>query len=191
MKRSTPSEASLTAPEPLSQTLRPLTQKELTGVVALWKRGEREIVTRFGGRSMHPTIPEGAAVTLRCGDRTVALDDIVAFQLGDRLIVHRVASLYRTKLFTRGDALVLPDPFLVESSDVIGKVIAVELGTGVSSPQKPARSLVRSSVMRAFALIAKVCGAGVTLRLISVARMTARRFGREDDGGQGADDFRA
>jgi hypothetical protein len=174
MKKSIPSGVSSINPEvQSSEPLRLLTETELLAVAVLWKRSKREVVTRFGGGSMRPSIPELAPVRLRFGDEDAAVGDVIAFQIGDRLIVHRVVAKRGAKLFTRGDAELLPDPFLVDRQAVLGKVILVESSEGwIELPASRRRS--SRAIVFACVALSRILGAGVAVRCIAVARIASR-----------------
>ena len=95
--------------------------RQLAIIAKLWKRSGRELVTRFTGASMEPSIHDGAEVKLLCVD-DVKVGDVVAYVYGDRVVVHRLVAQWGDRFVARGDANVLPDPTLLERTDVIGKV---------------------------------------------------------------------
>jgi hypothetical protein len=98
-------------------------------VAALWKRTGREVVARFTGSSMEPTIPSGAEVRLRCGVE-VGMGDVAAFLRDGHLIVHRVVGGSREAgwILTCGDALLLPDPPIRDFDTILGQVVEVRVG---------------------------------------------------------------
>jgi hypothetical protein len=117
---------------------------------------------------MEPAIPEGAAVTLCCGEEA-EVGDVVAYVLKDRLIVHRVVAVRGALLFTRGDADLVPDPVLTGAAAIVGRVVRVEWN-GVAGPPPPAPESVIASTLLALCLAAaRVGGAeagiGVARRL--------------------------
>ncbi len=162
MRRSTPSAVSSNVTEPL----RALTNEELVAVATLWKRSGRELVTRFTGSSMEPTIAGGADVTLLCSD-DVTFGDVVAYVYVDRVIVHRIVASWSSRLVTRGDANLLPDPVLIEPQELIGKVAD-------ASPSP--RSLSKTMVLLFMNGIARIFGSRNALRLIGILRAVYRRL---------------
>ena len=150
-----------------------LNERELAQVATLWKRTSRELVTRFIGSSMNPTIPSESEVVLRCGS-AVRDGDIVAYCRGDQLIVHRVVVLSRDGrwLIARGDALLTPDPALVPVESLVGTIVAVKREGAFAEPGPSPRSrpialildgvcraLVRSSLPRS---VVQRCLLGLT-----------------------------
>jgi signal peptidase I len=152
----------------VTESVRTLTPQELVAVAALWKRTGRKLVTRFAGKSMQPTIADGAAVQLVCED-DVAIGDIVAYVYGDRVIVHRIVAVWRGRFVTRGDSNVLPDPHVLNRDDVIGKVLP---DANAVAP----RAFVSSLLLRCVSAIAAVAGAHFALRLVGVLRTIHRRL---------------
>ncbi len=84
--------------------------------------------------SMEPTIPTGALLIAKEADiETIQLNDIVCFrtqvsEIWGKIVTHRVVNVVQTEsgsilLETKGDANLVSDIFLVDSSDLIGKVI--------------------------------------------------------------------
>lgn len=100
---------------------------ELRAVASLWKRDGREVVARFTGVSMLPTIAPGAEVRVRCGEEA-AVGDVVAWVHGERLVVHRVVGAGPGWLLTCGDAACLPDPPVVRASDLVGRIVQRRAG---------------------------------------------------------------
>jgi hypothetical protein len=95
-----------------------------------------EAVARFGqfriqarGNSMRPLIPDGTVVTLRPALREIHPGDIVAIDLGARLVVHRVLSNRDGWIQTAGDSNRKADPKR-PVADVIGVVSHVQLPNG-------------------------------------------------------------
>lgn len=71
--------------------------------------------------SMEPTFSTGDLIVVReC--ETVALDDIVVFQDGGSLVVHRVIAMDGGSIITQGDANNIPDE-PIELSAVKGRVL--------------------------------------------------------------------
>ncbi len=76
------------------------------------------------GRSMNPTFTDLDLLAYDSPGGPVHPGDVIAFRRphGDRVIVHRVVSTDGTAMRTQGDGNVLPDPFVVERSSVIGVI---------------------------------------------------------------------
>ncbi|HKB78851.1 MAG TPA: S24 family peptidase [Thermoanaerobaculia bacterium] len=166
----------MTDPAPGGVPLRTLNAEELLAVASLWKRTGREFVTRFRGVSMQPAIPDSAAVRLRCAD-DVDLGDVVAYAVGQQVIVHRIVARWNDRFLTRGDGNVLPDAILPERNGVIGKVTAVELEGDWNPPGHPPSSLAGALLLRICSLVAAVAGprvAGRLLRILHRVRQSVR-----------------
>lgn len=88
---------------------RGLSEPELHAVVGLWARSGRTVEARFTGVSMEPSIPHGSTVRLQCG-RPPVPGDVVAFVRNGHVLLHRVVARAGGALWTRGDALLVPDP---------------------------------------------------------------------------------
>lgn len=84
--------------------------------------------------SMEPTIPVGALMVTRQVDiNTVCMDDIICFrtqvsEIWGKIVTHRVVGILETEwggilLETKGDANLVMDGFLVDSTNFVGKVI--------------------------------------------------------------------
>ena len=121
-----------------------LSGADLRAVAELWKRGGREIVARFGGTSMQPTIPPGAEVLLRCGEEA-RVGDVIAFVADDRPIVHRIVAAAPDQglVLTCGDALVVPDPPITDRGRIIGRVVSVRRDGDMIPVPAPADRLAR------------------------------------------------
>ena len=96
----------------------------LRGVAALWKKTNRELMVRFGGNSMRPTIEPGQDVLLRCTD-DVHTGDVIVCVYRDQLVVHRLIARGKHWLLLRGDAHTIPDLPIEDFDAVIGKLIGV------------------------------------------------------------------
>jgi signal peptidase I len=152
----------------VTEPVRILTSEELVAVAALWKRTGREVITHFTGTSMQPTIADREAVTLRCAD-DVSIGDVVAYVYGDRVVVHRIVAIWSDRFVTRGDANVLPDPKLLERSDIIGKVV-------LAAPVALPFTWVASLMLTLSTFVARIAGNRATLRLLGVLRTAHRRL---------------
>lgn len=113
----------------------------LRGVAALWKKTNRELLVRFGGNSMRPTIAPGQEVLLRCTD-DVRPGDVIVYIYLDQVVVHRLIARGKRWLLTRGDAHTIPDPPLEDASAIVGKIV------DVAPPPRTILRSVASSVTR-------------------------------------------
>ncbi len=171
--------------QPLEQEvgdLSALSVRELAQVVDLWKRTSRELVTRFTGTSMHPTIASSSEVILRCGS-SVNAGDIIAYCRGEQLIVHRVVAMSHRRewLIARGDASVVPDPLLIPSRAVVGTIVAVEQNGSLVHPGPAPRRAFRAAFVDAMcrALLILRFPAGMIQRfLLGVRFLRLRLNGR-------------
>jgi signal peptidase I len=78
------------------------------------------------GGSMAPAVRAGDVVLYRRVAPRLARGDLVVFEHGGTLVVHRVAGvLHGGRLRTRGDANGSIDPMAVEATDVRGEVVLV------------------------------------------------------------------
>ena len=86
-----------------------LDRNQLSGIAAIWKRQRRQLVARFGGTSMLPSIEPGTELTIDCG-RTPQLGDVVLAVAPTGLIVHRLVIVHGELAVMCGDGTVIPDP---------------------------------------------------------------------------------
>lgn len=165
----------VTEPAPEVSPAGTLANEELVAVAALWKRTGREFVTRFRGASMEPTIPDSAAVRVRCVD-DVAVGDVVAYIDGDRVIVHRVVAVWRSRFVTRGDANLLPDTILLDRNGIIGKLVSVERGgEWLLPPARPAAAAA-SLLLWFCTMVVGIGGIRTAQRLLGVMRAVRQRL---------------
>lgn len=75
--------------------------------------------------SMETTINMGdiALVMKIRNPSEVKVGDIIAFWNENQIVIHRVVDITENGFITKGDAVPSPDPFIVESNAIIGKVI--------------------------------------------------------------------
>lgn len=73
--------------------------------------------------SMEPVLRTGGVVFTDTGEKSPKVGDIIAYQLGDSRIVHRVIRKTKQGYVTKGDANNMEDPSLVSAEQIIGKVI--------------------------------------------------------------------
>ena len=95
--------------------------------------GGHRVRFRAPGRSMHPTIRDGEAITVApAAAGSVRRGDIVLYRLDRSVIAHRVAGIERDaakglRFMLRGDACGGRDA-PVAAGQVLGRVVAVERG---------------------------------------------------------------
>jgi signal peptidase I len=153
-----------------------LSGADLRAVAELWKRGGREIVARFGGTSMLPTIRPGAEVLLQCGDE-VRVGDVIVFIADDRPIVHRVVAISGrgSVVLTCGDAHVVPDQPITDRGRLVGRVVGVRRNGGFVPVASPPDRVARRVCVTATTALLRL-GPGPAERLIAAIRF-ARRWG--------------
>jgi len=121
------------------------TAAEWPAIAGIWKKTGRELVTRFGGSSMEPTIPPETEVRLLCGERAEP-GDVIAFLAHDQVMVHRVVATGPDWVLTRGDAQVLPDPPIVDRTVILGRILEVRRTAGWTDPAPSPPSWMRAAV---------------------------------------------
>lgn len=72
--------------------------------------------------SMEPALRTGGIVFTDTGKQTPEIGDIIAYQLGDSKVTHRVIRKTTQGYVTKGDANDKEDPSLVTEEQIIGKV---------------------------------------------------------------------
>ena len=131
----------------------PVAAAELVAVAALWRQQKRELVARFAGVSMLPSIPAGTPLSVVCHGFPSAGEVILAIHRGQPL-VHRLLAVSRDGrwFLTRGDANVVPDvPVPVDA--LIGRITGVSEGEAIRAvPALEERGLQR--VARAVSIAA-------------------------------------
>lgn len=150
------------------------TAAEWPAIASLWKKTGRELVARFGGTSMEPTISPEAELLLRCGDQAEP-GDVIAVLIHDQVVVHRVEARGRGFILTRGDAQILPDVPVRDPAAVIGRVVGIRQGEGWREPDAPPRSWARAVVRSVFASIASVSPPAAAVALGALLALR-RRF---------------
>jgi hypothetical protein len=96
--------------------------------------GENSTVEcRIRGASMEAAIPRGSRIRITFSRQQHRVGDVVAFMIGERIVVHRIVHRARRYLLTRGDAMLLPDP-PIESAAVLGAVDTIDSGSGWRQP---------------------------------------------------------
>lgn len=83
------------------------------------------VVVPVRGTSMMPTLCPGDTCLVHLGERDVRPGDIIVYWRGRGLVVHRVVWCRGDWVWTRGDALVCPDP-RVRREHILGVVVAAE-----------------------------------------------------------------
>ncbi len=79
----------------------------------------------YTGPSMNPTLREGDLLEVKAyGYESICIGDVILFKRESGIIVHRVVNVYENGLVTRGDNNIEKDPGLLNSKDVVGRVIA-------------------------------------------------------------------
>ena len=152
-----------------------------TAIATLLRQSGREFESQIRGASMHPTLPDGARIRIRCGRFQISRGDIVAIA-ADPPIAHRVVERWRkdrrTFLLTRGDASWHCDVPVTEN-DILGLVTALHDGLGWRPPGACPR-ISRPSALRAWLSRRLILAAhGVSESLASrVARGVASVAGR-------------
>jgi len=92
---------------------------------ALQMLGECKLMVR--GNSMEPSIKSGDLVIIRAKPfGSIALGDVIAYQSGSSVVVHRVVHQSDTAVYTAGDANVLIDDQPITPHKYIGKVEQVQ-----------------------------------------------------------------
>lgn len=91
------------------------------GVMALALTGHVPVAVVSG--SMRPVFDVGDLVILK-RTQEVSVGDVVAYVVEGRIVMHRVVEITPDgKLVTKGDAVSLPDPWLVPREAVVGKAV--------------------------------------------------------------------
>ena len=108
-----------------------------TELAPLLKKSGLEIESEVRGSSMHPALPSGSRIRIRCGSAPSRLGDIIAI-VADPAIVHRVVSHQRCRsrlyTITRGDALWFCD-LPVTDDQILGIVCAQLQGDSWRAPR--------------------------------------------------------
>ena len=143
----------------------------------------RDVLRSFGrlrlsatGWSMLPTIWPGDTLIIEsaCGD-SVSKGEIVLFASDQRLFAHRVIrKIQDAGVWTRGDAMDRPDPFIA-NCNLLGRVVCIE-HDGRSRPPKstvPVLKLAIAALVRRSHLVARV--------VVRVHELFLR-FNRSNDG---------
>lgn len=108
---------------------------------------------RIRGASMETAIPRGSRIRITFNGAPHRVGDIVAFMIGERIVVHRVVHRARRRLLTRGDAMLLPDP-PIDAAAVLGAVDAIDSGSGWRQPAAPTLPPRRDRLLALVMLVA-------------------------------------
>lgn len=103
----------------------------------LLKQSGLEIESEVRGSSMHPALPDGSRIRIRCGSTAARPGDIIAI-VADPPVVHRVVSHQRCRsrlyTITRGDALWFCD-LPVTDDQILGIACAQQEGDAWRAPR--------------------------------------------------------
>lgn len=80
-------------------------------------------------KSMHPVINQGDLVIISTIDKNIDKNDIIAFVVSNRVIIHRVfdKTIFNgeTVYLTKGDANTDIDPWILRENNIVGKVVLI------------------------------------------------------------------
>lgn len=107
---------------------------------------------RLRGGSMAAAIPQGSRIRITLSRGPHRIGDIVAFMIGERIVVHRIVHRARHHWITRGDAMLLPDS-PIDDIAVLGHVNEIDSGAGWRPPDAQSRPPRRDRWL-AFAVLA-------------------------------------
>jgi signal peptidase I len=100
--------------------------------LAAWIQSGRPCRVPVSGMSMYPLLRRGRRVALGPVSGGIGYGDVVVYFLGEKLVVHRVVGIKEGpegRIFqTKGDSSLLLDAYPLPEGEVLGKVIAVEMG---------------------------------------------------------------
>ncbi len=82
--------------------------------------------------SMYPTVEKGDLVLIQTISKEPEVGDIILFKGKPtldperrELILHRVYAIKGNKILTKGDAMPVPDPWVVSKNDIVGKAVTI------------------------------------------------------------------
>lgn len=79
--------------------------------------------------SMEPALPTGCIISVKTSEKTLHTPgDIITYSTNGIYITHRISSVGFDGTFyyqTKGDANINPDPYVVRTGDVLGRVVFV------------------------------------------------------------------
>jgi hypothetical protein len=113
--------------------------------------GHGSVECRIRGASMEAAIPRGSRIRISFSSGPQRVGDIVAFMIGERIVVHRIVHSGAGHLLTRGDAMRLPDP-PIEAAAVLGAVDEIDSAPGGRPPAAQVRPPRRDRLL-AFAVL--------------------------------------
>lgn len=152
-----------------------LNSSELKAVAALWKKAGRELIARFDGSSMQPTIAPGTELVVRCTDH-FPVGDVVVYVFLDQVVVHRLIARRRGWLLTRGDAHTIPDPPITDPEVLIGTVTGIRRAHGFEAVPPGPRSIARAAavILTSIGGMIGVIGVRAVLRLLRIGSSLRR-----------------
>lgn len=116
----------------------PITDAVVEATLEAWAEAGRQSRVPIEGTSMWPVLQPGDVAVVSHGRRGFRIGDVLAYRWGERaIIVHRLLRhLPGDALQVAGDNRPLADPPL-SLDGVLGRVTAVETGSGRSSLERP------------------------------------------------------
>jgi hypothetical protein len=139
----------------------------------LWRQGlDHGVNMRFSplGGSMVPTLRQGDVVTIKPG-QGCRIGDLILFERGAGLVLHRVVAKLNGAIFTKGDALPYRDAMICPQ-DILGKAISRER----RGKERPLDSLTARLLGLAFCLTS-ACVPGSMKILAAVKRLGREKLG--------------
>lgn len=116
---------------PESNTSHTLPAEVLASALDKWRQAGEEHLIPIIGKSMRPLIQPGNQVLIKHGFANVRRGDVIVFLLQERMVAHRLLSIYRdgskTMFVTKGDNNSYFDPPL-DADQVVGRVLRIKRG---------------------------------------------------------------
>jgi signal peptidase I len=107
-----------------------------------------EVRVKLTGASMLPSVwPGDVAVVWRANPADLRPGHIVLYLRQGELIAHRVTSVYRDRLITRGDILPQYDP-PIDASNIVGQVVCILRNGRSLNPEQSSWQRIGSSILR-------------------------------------------
>jgi signal peptidase I len=107
-----------------------------------------EVRLKVTGASMMPAVWPNDVIVVRRGETAeFQPGTIVLYRREGKLIAHRITSLHRDHLITRGDSL-RHDDQPIEKSDIVGQVIAVIRNGHSATPHQASWQRLSSFILR-------------------------------------------
>ena len=127
---------------------------------------------------MEPVLISGAEVLLICGQGG-APGDVVAYRVGERVVVHRVVARAGGGgwIVTRGDARWLPDVPIAGPEAILGRITGRRGADGYEALPHPTSSVVRSAALWPLVALLRVsprAGTGLIRGLVTARRSLLR-----------------